>query len=493
MNLDPIPAEDIETLKFIKIYTGFCCFGSTAERKVHDFIQRQIAEQLETCELGIIFTRMGWARLPNGSRVYVAGGRVIGNLGGIKYALAPELLKVHLLDGKIPTARLLQEFFACIKVCFLILIPLIAYAIKSLLNTPFAEAGYPLRFVLHLLGEQGVGKTTTAMKFALPFDIEEPMKMPFGFVDAGGTPAALRRFFDSMRDVPALLDDIAKTSDPKEDRQRQSTASQLIRYVANAAGRQLVSGKHVEFINAKCGMIVTAEHKPQSESDTTRCVTLVLLDQMGSLSQNNRELTASVLSSFIKHFADNYNNLTAGIKAFLDRKSVYEESLRQQQHFNELECCFCLLLDFTVAEQALTRKEAKELRKLANESFNVSYRRNCEMLRDMDRVSLNHPGEIIREAIENGALEIAKSLKKFKKDADEYDGFRDDNLVMIRQSSIARLFSEVSNRSVSTIEAGKILRGCGLVAENGEKKTAAHKAKDMPRMVKFDKKSLNCS
>jgi len=64
---------------------------------------------------------------------------------------------------------------------------------------------------------------------------------------------------------------------------------------------------------------------------------------------------------------------------------------------------------------------------------------------------------------------------------------------MIRQSSIARLFSEVSNRSVSTIEAGKILRGCGLVAENGEKKTAAHKAKDMPRMVKFDKKSLNCS
>lgn len=238
---------------------------------------------------------------------------------------------------------------------------------------------------------------------------------------------------------------------------------------------------------------MTAEHKPQSESDTTRCVTLVLLDQMGSLSQNNRELTASVLSSFIKHFADNYNNLTAGIKAFLDRKSVYEEGLRQQQHFNELECCFCLLLDFTVAEQALTRKEAKELRKLANESFNVSYRRNCEMLRDMDRVSLNHPGEIIREAIENGALEIAKSLKKFKKDADEYDGFRDDNLVMIRQSSIARLFSEVSNRSVSTIEAGKILRGCGLVAENGEKKTAAHKAKDMPRMVKFDKKSLNCS
>ena len=242
MNLDPIPAEDIETLKFIKIYAGFCYFGSTAERKVHDFIQRQIAEQLETCELGIIFTRMG--------RVYVAGGRVIDNLGGIKYALAPELLKVHLLDGKIPTARLLQEFFACIKVCFLILIPLIAYAIKSLLNTPFAEAGYPLRFVLHLLGEQGVGKTTTAMKFALPFDIEEPMKMPFGFVDAGGTPAALRRLFDSMRDVPALLDDIAKTSDPKEDRQRQSTASQLIRYVANAAGRQLVSGKHVEFINA---------------------------------------------------------------------------------------------------------------------------------------------------------------------------------------------------------------------------------------------------
>ncbi len=493
MTLDPIPFNKIKTINFSEIYAGFFCPSKQAERSVKLRISQEVVDRLKTDDVGIIFTHTGWTRLPNGSRVYVAGDRVIGKIDGVKYTIAPELLKVHLHDGPIPTVRLLQQFFTCIKKCFWILIPLIAYAIRSLLNTPFAEAGFPLRFAVHLLGEQGLGKTTTATKFGIPFDIRAgTTKTPFGFVDAGSTPAALRMICDFMHDAPMLLDDIAKTFDLKEDRRRQSTASQLIRFVANAAGRQQVSGSHVRLVRAECGMIVTDEHKnkPLSASDITRCVILVLFEQMGSLSQNDRELTASVLSRFINHFADNYNHLTAGIKAFLDSKPVYEESPRQQQHFNELECCFCLLLDFAVAEQALTWKEADELRKLANESFNVSYTHNCKMLRDLNHASLNHPGEIIREAIEDKKLEIAKSLKKFEKNTEEYDGFRDGDLVMIRQSSVACLFSEVSHGNVSTIAAGKILRECGLVAENGEKRTAAWKRDGLPRMVKLDWKTL---
>lgn len=65
--------------------------------------------------------------------------------------------------------------------------------------------------------------------------------------------------------------------------------------------------------------------------------------------------------------------------------------------------------------------------------------------------------------------------------------------MIILPESIAKQFSLAANRKVSKTEAGRILRGCGLVAENGEKRTAAVKGDGLPRMVKLDKKALKKS
>jgi len=120
-------------------------------------------------------------------------------------------------------------------------------------------------------------------------------------------------------------------------------------------------------------MIGTTELKMQSASDITRCVTLFFFNQMKSLAENDRELAASTYSRFFGYFARNYEDLTKKIKDFLDNRTDAEESPRQQQHFDELEICFRLLLDFAVAEQALTSEDANELLELAYESFHIAY------------------------------------------------------------------------------------------------------------------------
>ncbi len=493
LELDALPFDEIESLRFSKIFAGFYCPDQRAERCVRRYICKEIAERLQTDKIGIIFTHMGWVQQPNGGWAYVAGDRVIGNVEDIDFTFAPELRDTHLSDMELPNAALLKSLVKLIKKQPDILIPLISYAIRSLLNTPFLALGFPLRFITYLLGEQGIGKTTTATKFALPFDTKKPVEMPFGLIDAGSTPAALRRIFDVTRDSTLLLDDIAKTADQQENKKRRNTASQLIRFVANAAGRQTVSGNHVKHLFAWCGMVVTAELQLMSESDITRCVILVLFKQMKSLTENDRELTASVYSRFLEYFARNYENLSNKIKSFLDNRPVAKESPRQQQHFDELEICFRLLLDFAVTEQALTPEKAENLMELAYKSFDIAYSHNCEILREMDNAALNHPGRIIWEAINDETLKIVKNIKKFKKDPDASDGFWEDDSLIIHLSSIADLFTNVSGRNVSEKEAGKTLRESGLVAENGENRTASWKREGLPRMVKLDKKSLKKS
>ena len=491
--VEPMPYHKLDKLRFDSISPVFQCLdasGSQTDRLVRNYLRAVIAKKLQSEDPGILFSQMGWHTLADGRHVYVAGDQVIGDVDGLDYTLAPSLSQIKMLNAYESDLSLTEKFLKVVKKRADVIIPLIAYCIRSLLITPFAEAGYPLHFVIYLVGEQGIGKTTTAQKFSLSFDQYSPVQSPVGIIDAGSTPSSLRAVFDQLHDMPVILDDVAITTDPQERRKRESTASQLVRFIANDNGVLRMQGKRTQHLQGGCGMIVTAELPLKSASDITRCAIVGVFDQMKSFTHDDRTLTAAVMSRFIGFFAANYDRFLENIRQRLQNIEGKEECPRQRQIYEELSLCFELLLKYGREVGALSGSEEKMLRKKAEEAFGLAFAHNCDLLDELEKKSLKNLAKIIVEAINNEELNIAKSPEKYSQKPKIYDGLKASGIMCISPNALAKYLSQFAGERISENELGKRLRACGLVEENAEGRTASWKRNGYPRMIPFDWKML---
>lgn len=490
--VDPLPYSALHSLRFDTISPAFQCMDASnvpTDQLVRQFLRAEIAHRLQTDATGILFSRMGWNTVPDGRHVFIAGDRVIGDISGIDYVLAPSLRAVSLPDMEICTRDLFRRLLDMVSEEPDVIIPLLSYCIRSMLIAPFVESGYPLRFVLYLMGKQGLGKTTTAKKFALPFDRSSPVMSPLGMIDAGSTPSALKTIFDELCDVPVLLDDVAVSTDTREQQKRKATVAQLVRFVANDAGFLRMRGNQPQHLQSGCGMIVTAELPLETASDITRCATVMLFEQMHSLTEDDRALTAAVISRFLVFFAVNYDGLVDEIRQTLRKADGVGECLRQQQIYDELSLCFRLLLLCGQRLKILNGSEFKSWHKRANEAFSLAFTHNRDLLDNLEKKNLSNIAKIILTAIDTGDLKIAKTPEKFVGKS-KYDGFRTTELVCIRPDALLKHVNRIADKNLTKNELGKRLRNCGLVEQTAEGRTAAWKRDGFPRMIAFNWKML---
>lgn len=491
--LVPIPYGALDTLRFDKISPAFLCIdenGASTDTSVRQYLRREIASRMrEECP-GIFFARMGWNKLPDGAHVYIAGNRVIGDTGAVDYALALSLQHIQLPDMEGSDSELLRKFLKTLKKQSDILIPLTAYCVRSLLITPFDEAGYPLRFVLYLMGQQGLGKTTTAQKFALPFDQCAPVRSPLGMIDAGSTPSALREAFSALRDVPTVLDDVAISTDTREQQKRKNTVADLVRFVANDTSILRMRGSQTQNLRSRCGMIVTAELPLETASDITRCATVVLFDQMNSLTRDDRALAAAAMSLFLSFFSKNYDRLVEKIRRELNGVGDTKKCPRQQQIYRELEVCFQLLLHFGQSLEVVDEIKCEKWHKRIEQSLSLMLAHNSDLIKNLKTRNLEDLASRIVDAIEENKLRIAKNCKKFSQNPDAYDGLKSQSTVCILPGALTTFVNQITGRSMTENALGKHLRACGLVESNAENRTAAWKRKGLPRMIPFHLETL---
>lgn len=251
-----------------------------------------------------------------------------------------------------------------------------------------------------------------------------------------------------------------------------------------------MQGKQPQQLHRGCGMIVTAELPLKSASDITRCAIVGVFDQMKSFSDDDRTMTAAVMSRFIGFFAANYDRFVADIQQRLQNTDDKEECPRQRQIYDELLVYVHLLLKYAQNIGALSKSERKTLKKKAKEAFSLALVHNRDLLDLLERKNLKNPQKIILEAIDTGKLNIAKSKKKYFQNPEEYDGLESSGNVCILSSALARYLSQLAGEQISENELGKRLRSCGLVEENAEGRTASWKRKGFPRMIPFDYKTL---
>ena len=498
--LPPYPIEQIDRFRIGKLDPRFVALdedGKATDARVQAVLKEAISQEIRQGRCGVLLNRTGWAKLPNGRHVYNAGTQVIGDTGGIKVMLSEALPQLELTDQctEMDDKQLLQSYFRKLSREPDILILLVAHMVRSLLASMFERLGFPLRYILYLVGVQGSGKTTAANDFGLPLT-DMTQNTPAPATRALSSKSAVRDFAAEYRDMTALLDDVCTSSSAETRRISTNIAAYTLRFAADRIPETISRpGGGQRKVRCTVGLVITGEFPMSKPSDLTRCVIVEVDHQMRGKEANDRTVSSAVATRFLKHIAEHYDLISAEISSALSdfhADAVEEGGPRQQQHLGEISCAFQLLLEYAKAIGAIDDVEIAEWGLRLQNALGRSLSANIRLTAKFERENVSNIGKIIVDAMKNEAILLAKNKEKFAQKPDKYAGFegRKHTVVYIRLSSLQELLTSVSGKVWTDSATGKLLRENGLVEVGKDGHTAKSKFPKLGRFVPLSKEKL---
>lgn len=241
----------------------------------------------------------GLHRTAGGRFCVVEGSEVVG-VEDSNFLVAPEVARLEILhDVDRPMAKLLSLLNELPGVVMMV----VAYAMLTMLRSAVITAGADFQAVLNVVGMQGVGKTTLAMRAAgyvtRVDDSRHQAALLFG---AGSTWPTLRDAMSNNRDLPIIVDDLCYSASKVSERKRIELAAQIVREASNAAPIMKKSGRNTEILQCVAGVILTAEFTLENASDLTRCIIAKVKKPLDLPDEFNRELTGSAAIAFVRYF-----------------------------------------------------------------------------------------------------------------------------------------------------------------------------------------------
>ena len=498
--LPPYPIEQIDRFRIGKIDPRFVALdedGKATDTRVQAVLKEAISQKIRQGCCGVLLNRTGWAKLPNGRHVYNTGTQVLGDTGGIEVKLSDTLPQLELTDQCIEMEDkwLLRSYLRKLSREPDILILLAAHMVRSLLASMFERLGFPLRYILYLVGIQGSGKTTAANDFGLPL-ADVTQNTPAPATRALSSKSAVRDFAAEYRDMSALLDDVCTSSSAETRRISTDIAAYTLRFAADLIP-QIISrpGGGQRKVRCTSGLIITGEFPMQKPSDLTRCVIVEVDHQMRGKEADDRTVSSAVVSRFVQYLAKHFDSVSDEIQLALSTfraDAVAEGGPRQQQHMGELSCAFQLLLEYAKAIGAIDDVEIAEWGLRLQNALGRSLSANIRLTAKFERENVSNIGKIIVDAMKNEAILLAKSKEKFAQKPDKYAGFEGHKhtVVYIRLSSLQELLTSVSGKVWTDSATGKLLRENGLVEVGKDGHTAKSKFPKLGRFVPLSKEKL---
>lgn len=156
-----------------------------------------------------------------------------------------------------------------------IMVPLISYAMSSVLNSFSAKAGKEPKTAIMLYGKTGAMKTTLAQLVLSLFGRFDEDNIPMNFRD---TPKSILDYCFTLKDCAVVIDDYHPGSFFEQSKQ-DSTTQTLIRGICNREARGTLdrNGNQRQAKRPQCNAIMTAEFLPNvGESGTARLFPLEL-------------------------------------------------------------------------------------------------------------------------------------------------------------------------------------------------------------------------
>lgn len=498
--LPPYSVNNIDRFRIGKIDPRFVALdedGKATDTRVQAVLKEAISQEIRQGRCGVLLNRTGWAKLPNGRHVYNTGTQVIGDTGGMEVKLSDTLTKFDLRDScaELSDGQLLAEYFRKLSREPDILILLAAHMVRSLLASMFERLGFPLRYILYLVGIQGSGKTTAANDFGLPLT-DVTQNTPAPATRALSSKSAVRDFTAEYRDMTALLDDVCTSSSAETRRISTNIAAYTLRFAADRIYEAISRpGGGQRKVRCTSGLIITGEFPMSKPSDLTRCVIVEVDHQMRGKEADDRAVSSAVTTRFLKHIAEHYDLISAEIRSALSdfrADAVEKGGPRQQQHMGELSCAFQLLLEYAKAIGAIDDLEMAEWRLRLQNALGRSLSSNIRLTAKFERENVSNIAKIIFDAMKNEAILLAKNKEKFAQKPDKYAGFEGHKhtVVYIRLSSLQELLTSVSGKVWTNSAVGKQLCENGLVEVGKDGHTAKAKFPRLGRFVPINKEKL---
>ena len=498
--LPPYPIEQIDRFRIGKIDPRFVALdedGKATDTRVQAVLKEAISQEIRQGRCGVLLNRTGWAKLPNGRHVYNTGTQVIGDTGGMEAKLSDTLPQLELTDQCIEMEDkwLLRSYLRKLSREPDILILLAAHMVRSLLASMFERLGFPLRYILYLVGIQGSGKTTAANDFGLPLT-DVTQNTPAPATRALSSKSAVRDFAAEYRDMSALLDDVCTSSSAETRRISTNIAAYTLRFAADRIPETISRpGGGQRKVRCTVGLVITGEFPMSKPSDLTRCVIVEVDHQLRGREADDRTVSCAVATRFLEHFAEHYDLISAEIRSALSdfhADAVEEGGIRQQQHMGELSCAFQLLLEYAKAIGAIDDVEIAEWGLRLQNALRRSLAANIRLTAKFERENVSNVAKVIVDAMRSGTISLAKNKEKFTQKQNKYAGFEGHKhtVVYIRLSSLQELLTSVSGKIWTDSATGKLLRENGLVEVGKDGHTAKSKFPKIGRFVPLNKENL---
>lgn len=498
--LPPYSVNNIDRFRIGTIDPRFVALdedGRATDTRVQAVLKEAISQEIRKGRCGVLLNRTGWAKLPNGRHVYNTGTQVLGDTGGVEVKLSDTLPRLELTDQciEMDDKQLLQSYLRKLSREPDILILLAAHMVRSLLASMFERLGFPLRYILYLVGVQGSGKTTAANDFGLPFtDVTQNTSAPA--TRALSSKSAVRDFAAEYRDMTALLDDVCTSSSAETRRVSTNIAAYTLRFAADRIPETISRpGGGQRKVRCTSGLIITGEFSMQKPSDLTRCVIVEVDHQMRGKEADDRTVSSAVASRFVQYLAKHFDSVSDEIQLALSAfraDAVAEGGPRQQQHMGELSCAFQLLLEYAQKMGAIDDVEMAEWGLWLQNALGRSLSANIRLTAKFERENVSNIAKIIFDAMKNEAILLAKNKEKFAQKPDKYAGFEGHKhtVVYIRLSSLQELLTSVSGKVWTNSAVGKQLCENGLVEVGKDGHTAKAKFPRLGRFVPINKEKL---
>ena len=498
--LPPYSVDNIDRFRIGKINPRFVALdedGKATDTRVQAVLKEAISQEIRQGRCGVLLNRTGWAKLPNGRHVYNTGTQVLGDTGGVEVKLSDTLPRLELTDQciEMDDKQLLQSYLRKLSREPDILILLASHMVRSLLASMFEQLGFPLRYILYLVGIQGSGKTTAANDFGLPLT-DVTQNTPAPATRALSSKSAVRDFAAEYRDMTALLDDVCTSSSAETRQISTNIAAYTLRFAADRIYEAISRpGGGQRKVRCTSGLIITGEFPMQKPSDLTRCVIVEVDHQMRGKEADDRTVSSAVASRFVQYLAKHFDSVSDEIQLALSTfraDAVEEGGPRQQQHLGEISCAFQLLLEYARAIGAIDDIEMAEWGVRLKSALGRSLSANMRLTAKFERENVSNVAKVIVDAMRSGTISLAKNKEKFTQKQNKYAGFEGHKhtVAYIRLASLQELLSSVSGKVWTDSATGKLLRENGLVEVGKDGHTAKSKFPKLGRFVPLNKENL---
>ena len=274
-----VPDEKFNSLEWVRNNWGYE-FNLETGQTVKDRIRYFLQSTAEHAEKKKVYATTGWKRISGQWEFLMSGDenhtvRLEGRCGVYGFTRSTELDAV-IRSLALPYAVAPKK----------VMLPLVAFAFLSPLNSFLKKAQYEPKTILMLCGKTGSKKSTLAALICSFFGRFSTTELPLSFRDTANS--IIRQSF-ALKDVLTVIDDY-HPSTGKDAAQMNASAQMIFRAYGNRVGRGRLNANSEPMTDRypQGNAIITAEFLPDvGESGTARFITL----EFGRNDVNNAELS----------------------------------------------------------------------------------------------------------------------------------------------------------------------------------------------------------